>query len=110
MKQYVIDEIRFQDYEKIKAHLDETFGGSGVDGLYWVPVEEAMLSGVQQAHTACAPFFMALELGPDRLAGELLVRTRNGVRCDCIHYADERQRNWLVLTVDAIFEKLEIIT
>ena len=53
---------------------------------------------------------MALELGPDRLAAELLVRTRSRVRCDCIHYADERQRNWLVRTVDAIFEKLEIIT
>jgi hypothetical protein len=110
MKQYVIDEIRPQDYEKIKNYLDETFGGSGVDGLYWLPVEEALLSEVQQVHTTCAPFFMALELGPDRLAGELLVRTRSRVRCDCIHYADERQRNWLVQTVDAIFEKLEIIT
>jgi hypothetical protein len=49
-------------------------------------------------------------LGADRLAAELLIRTRNRVRCDCIHYADERQRNWLVQTVDAIFEKLEIIT
>jgi hypothetical protein len=53
---------------------------------------------------------MALGLRPDRLAGELLVRTRNRVRCDCIHYADERQRNWLIQTVDAIFEKLGIIT
>ena len=110
MKQYVIDEIRPQDYEKIKGYLDETFGDSGVDGLYWMPVEETLLAEVQQAHTGCAPFLIALELGPDRLAGELLVRTRSRVRCDCIHYADERQRNWIVRTVDAIFEKLEIIT
>jgi hypothetical protein len=53
---------------------------------------------------------MALELSPDRLAAEMLVRTRCRVRCDCIHYADEGQCNWLVRTVDAIFEKLEIIT
>jgi hypothetical protein len=53
---------------------------------------------------------MALELGEDRLAGELLVRTRKRVRCDCIHYADDRQRDWLIRTVDAIFEKLEIVT
>ena len=110
MKQYVIDEIRPQDYAKIKGYLDETYGDSGVGGLYWVPLDEAVRSGVQRAHDDCAPFFVALELGPDRLAGELLVRTRSRVRCDCIHYADERQRNWLVQAMDAIFEKLEIIT
>ena len=110
MKQYVIDEIRPQDFEKVKGYLDDTYGGAGVDGLYWVKVDEALLSGVQQAHHDCAPFFMALELGPDRLAAEMLVRTRSRVRCDCIHYADEGQCNWLVRTVDAIFEKLEIIT
>jgi hypothetical protein len=110
MKQYVIDEIRPLDFEKVKRYLDDTYGGTGVEGLYWLPVEQAMLSDVQQAHTACAPFFMAVELGPDRLAAELLVRTRSRVRCDCIHYADQRQRDWLVRTVDAIFENLEIIT
>lgn len=110
MKQYVIDEIRPQDFEKVRGYLDETYGAAGLNGLYWVPVDEALLSGVQQAHHACSPFFIALELGPDRLAAEMLVRTRSRVRCDCIHYADERQRNWLVRTVDAIFEKLEIIT
>jgi len=110
MKQYVIDEIRLQDYGKIKAYLDDTLGQSGVDGLYWLPVDESILSEVQKAHADCAPFFMALELGEDRLSGELLIRTRNRVRCDCIHYADDRQRNWLIRTVDAIFEKLEIVT
>jgi len=110
MKQYVIDEIRLQDYETVKAYLDDTFGDSGVEGLYWLPLDQELLSGVQQEHSACGPFFMALELGPDRLAGELLVRTRSRVRCDCIHYADERQRNWLIQTVDAVFEKLGIIT
>ena len=110
MKQYVIDEIRLQDYAKIKAYLDDTFGESGIDGLYWLPVDETLLSATQKAHSTCAPFFMALELGEDRLAGELLIRTRKRVRCDCIHYADERQRSWLIRTMDAFFEKLEIIT
>jgi hypothetical protein len=110
MKQYTIDEIRYPDYEKIKKYLDDTFGESGVDGLYWLPVEDELLSEVQKTHTSCAPFFMALELEEDRLIGELLVRTRKRVRCDCICYADERQRNWLIQQVDAIFEKLGIIT
>lgn len=110
MKQYVIDEIRYQDYEKIKNFLDDTLGESGVDGMYWLPVETEMLSKIQKAHESCAPFFMSLELEESRLSGELLVRTRNRVRCDCIHYATERQRDWLIRQVDAIFEKLEIIT
>lgn len=110
MKQYVIDEIRLQDYEKIKAYLDETFGGSGFDGLYWIPVDETLLTEAQQAHHDCAPFFMSLELTPDRLAGELLVRTRSRVRCDCIHYADKRQRDWLIETMDTMFARLGIIT
>jgi hypothetical protein len=110
MKQYVIDEIRPQDYEKIKAYLDETFGGSGFDGLYWIPVDETLLTEAQQAHHDCAPFFMSLELTPDRLAGELLVRTRSRVRCDCIHYADKRQRDWLIETMDTMFARLGIIT
>lgn len=110
MKQYVIDEIRPRDYEKVKDYLDETFGDSGVDGLYWLPVDAALHAEIQSAHGACAPFFMALELSPDRLAGELLVRTRSRVRCDCIRYADRRQRDWMIQTVDAIFDRLGIIT
>lgn len=110
MKQYVIDEIRLQDYHKVKNYLDETLGDSGVDGVYWVPMEEEMLSEVQRAHRACAPYYMALELTEDRLAGEFLVRTKSRIRCDCIQYADMRQREWLIRTVDAIFEKLGIIT
>jgi len=110
MKQYVIDEIRLQDCETLKKYLDETFGDSGVDGLYWLPLDNALLTDVQKSHSACAPFFMALELGEDRLAGEFLVRTRRRVRCDCINYGDARQRDWLIETMDAIFEKLKIIT
>jgi hypothetical protein len=110
MKQYVIDDIRLQDFEKVKAYLDETYGRSGVEDLYWIPLEEELFSAVQAAHRDCAPFFMALELMPDRLVGELLVRTRNRVRCDCIHYADQRQRDWLIQTLDAIFDNLGIIT
>jgi hypothetical protein len=110
MKQYVIDEIRPADYVKLKAYLDETFGDAGLDGLYWVPLDETLYSVTQQAHDDCAPFYLALELGPDRLCGELLVRTRRRVRCDCIGYADSRQRDWLILTMDVLFEKLDIIT
>ena len=110
MKQYVIDEIRPADHDKLKAYLDDAFGRAAMGGLYWLPLDSDLLSEAQRSHTACAPFYLALELGENRLAGELLVRTHQRVRCDCIGYADARQRDWLIGRMDAIFEKLGIIT
>ena len=110
MKQYVIDEIRPHEHQTLKTYLDEHFGDPTMDGVYWIPVEETLLSPVQSTHEGCRPFYFALELLPDRLAVELLVRTRQRMRCDCIAYATEAQRNWIVDTVDAIFERLELHT
>ena len=110
MKQYVVDEIRAADHEKIKVYLDAEFGPAEMGGLYWIPIAAEMLSEVQKAHQSCQPFFFALDLEPDRLSCELLIRTRGRIRCDCINYATEFQRNWLISVVDAVFEKLEIHT
>ncbi|MGD8368874.1 MAG: hypothetical protein PVG78_14645 [Desulfobacterales bacterium] len=110
MKQYVIDEIRPHEHHALKAYLDEHFGDPTMDGVYWIPVEKALLSPRQQAHDECQPFFFALELLPQSLAVELLIRTRQRIRCDCIAYATEAQRNWIIDTVDAVFEKLELHT
>ncbi len=110
MKQYVIDELRIEDYEKAKALLDENFGDSGVGGLYWVPIDEAILTEVQDAHSECKPFYFAIDIEEGRLTCELLVRTKNKIRCDCIAYAEEYQRNWLIRLVDGIFERLGIHT
>ena len=108
MKQYVIDEIRAADHEKIKAYLDAEFGPSEMGSIYWVPLGEEMQSDIQKDHKKCQPFYFALDLEQERLSCELLIRTRDRIRCDCIHYATESQRNWLISVVDAVFEKLEI--
>jgi hypothetical protein len=110
MKQYVIDEIRAADHDKIKAYLDAEFGPAEMGGIYWIPVAEEMLNEVQKAHKSCQPLFFALEFEPERLSCELLIRTKSRIRCDCISYATESQRNWLISVVDAVFEKLEIHT
>jgi hypothetical protein len=110
MKQYVVDELRPDDHRKLKDYLDANFAAKGYEGLYWLPLEERLYAQVQQSHGNCQPYYFALELTPGRLACELLVRTNNRVRCDCIQYATEDQRNWLVEVVDALFERLAIIT
>lgn len=110
MKQYVIDEIRPEDYKEIKAYLNSNFGEPELGNLYWLPLNEEVLTPVQASHESCQPLVVALELEPEKLTCELLIRTRQRVRCDCIGYATEVQRNWIVDSIDAFFEKLGIIT
>jgi hypothetical protein len=110
MKQYVIDELRPEEYDKIKTYMDENFGSSALGDVYWIPLDPDMLTDVQTSHTDCQPFCFAIDLEPNLMACEFLVRTRNKMRCSCIEYATERQRNRIIEIVDAIFEKLEIKT
>jgi len=108
MKQYVVDELRPEDYSKIKAYLDQRFAVPQFPGLYWLPLDAALLDGVQESHEACRPYYFALELSPDRLSCELLVRTKQKIRCQCIQYATAGQRDWLIEWVDAVFEQLGV--
>ena len=110
MKQYIIDDLRPDDYQKIKAYLDDQLTVDSMEGLYWMPLDKHLLSATQANHHQCQPFYIALELTPIQLSCELLIRTQNRIRCDCINYANETQRNWIITTIDAIFEKLKIYT
>jgi len=110
MKQYVIDELRATDYENLKAYLKEKFGSSSAGDIFWIPIDEKILTPVQAEHAECQPFYFALDLEPNLLACELLVRTKSNVRCNCIAYATQNQRNWLISKVDSIFTHLNIIT
>ena len=97
MKQYVIDELTPTDHGALSDFLKQYAQPAGVADLYWLPIENGLLTADQQSHEECKP---------DRLACELLVRTRSRVRCSCIAYANREQREWLIETVDAIVEKL----
>ena len=108
MKQYVIDELRPADYQKLKAFLDDKWGTAEFGGVYWIPLVTDQLGTTQTEHESCQPFHFALELEPTRLSCELLVRTRQRIRCDCIAYASEKQRNWIIGYLDDILEKLAI--
>ncbi len=110
MKCYVIDELRYQDYESLKAHLTAHLEPSGIDGIYWYRIDDDLLSDTQKKHEACAPFYFALALEESQLSCELLVRTNNRIRCDCIGYATEKQRNWIIQVIDGMFEKLGIVS
>ena len=110
MKQYVIDDLRPPDHAALKAYLDDHLEKTGIEGVYHLAVPEELLSEVQRSHNACHPLYLALELVPEALVCELLVRTDARVRCDCIGYATVSQRNWAIETIDAIADKLALIT
>jgi len=110
MKQYRVDELRPEDYEKMEAYFNERFGPCQVEGLYWVPLEEKLLDVVQAAHTDCQPFYFAVELKPTAISFELLIRSRNRVRCDCIHYANAEQRESIIRFADMMFQTLKILS
>ena len=109
MRQYVIDELRLDDYEKIKAWMDETYGPPSVPGIYWIPVDDALLSEVQAEHTTCRPFYFTIELEQDHLSCELLIRTRKTLKCDCMAYASKEQRDWIIQFADTIFERQGVV-
>ena len=108
MKQYVVDQLRYPDYEKLKALLDQTYGEASIGQVYWVPVAQDLLSPVQIEHKDCQPHVAAVELQETRVSMELLVRTRSRIRCCCIAYATDEQRTWLIRLLDRMLEQLSI--
>ncbi len=108
MKQYVIDELTPKDHEEIKVYLEENYRASDMDGIYWIPLEQDILTQIQKEHTDCQPFYFAVELEPNLIAFEMLIRTQKRMRCSCMGYATENQRNWLIGLADSIFDQLGI--
>jgi hypothetical protein len=41
---------------------------------------------------------------------ELLIRTRSRLRCGCIQYASQKQRDFIINYADGLFEELKLVT
>lgn len=108
MKQYLIDGLRLNDYHKLKAYLDDHMESSPLGGIYWLVLDESILTPCQKEHTACGPHMFALTLDETSLACELLVRIKTNIKCDCMGYATKEQRDWLIDQADAILAHLDI--
>lgn len=108
MKQYLIDGLRPDDHEKLKAYLGEHLQSSPLGGIYWLEIDRELLSPIQKDHAECYPHVFALQLEETFLSCELLVRIKKNIKCDCMSYATKEQRSWLMDQADAILEKLDI--
>ncbi len=108
MKQYVIDGLRLDDYNRLKEYFDEHLASSALGGIYWLELDEDILTDTQKKHPKCRPHVFALMLEETSLACEFLVRIKKNIKCDCMAYATKVQRDWLIDQADAILEKLDI--
>ena len=73
-----------------------------------MPLEKGLLTNEQATHTECLPLFFVVDLKLGIISCELLVRTKNRIKCGCIDYATEKQRNWLIQYIDDMLKQLEI--
>ncbi len=108
MKQYVVDQLRPADELRVREFLERRYGPPALGAIFWVPLEEGLLSPTQSAHRDCGPHCAAIELEGGRLSLELLIRSRQRLRCSCIAYASRAQREWLIGEIDAMLEELTI--
>ncbi|MCE5243268.1 MAG: hypothetical protein LLF99_08735 [Desulfobacteraceae bacterium] len=108
MKQYVIDQLRESDYERIRDFLNESAEKTALEDLYRVELPENLYSPVQAEHGSCRPYYFAVSLDRNQVAFELLVRSREVIRCNCIAYALPVQRDYIIGYADRMLDLLEI--
>ncbi|WP_291323615.1 hypothetical protein [Desulfonatronospira sp.] len=109
MRSYMIQDIKPADIHKITSHLQETGYKNPLDGLFWLPLPRSLWASDQEEHShQCGPYYLALELGPDWLRLEFLVRSEQRLRCDCIKYADSRQREAMMEFLDQLIRNRDI--
>ena len=108
MKQYVIDQLREDDYEKILGFLQKNGEVSEFGDIFWVNLPPDLYTEVQRKHEKCRPFCFAVNLSVKQAAFEMLVRSREVLRCQCIAYADSKQRDYIIDFADRMLEELKI--
>jgi hypothetical protein len=109
MKQYVIDQLREDDYEKVRRLLELKADKTAIEGMYWVNLPERLYTSVQREHVQCQPHYFAVNLDCRRVSFELLVRSRQIIRCNCICYATPEQRDFILHYADDLFDQLGIL-
>jgi hypothetical protein len=110
MRQYVLDEIARDDIPRVREYLDQHAEAARLDGIWWVDLQEDLLSPTQFSHSGCRPFRFAVELGDDFVRFEFLIRSRETMRCACIDYATRVQRDFILAFADRLVEDLAIRT
>ncbi len=110
MRAYLIDEISRADMANIREVLEKQACSSGIEGLYWLEIPEALLSDLQRCHHVCRPHVIAVELGQSWLKMEFLVRNITRIQCPCTAYCTPAQRDYIIQYAHHLLETLRVKT
>lgn len=110
MRNYLIEDLYPEQMELVRQRLDEGGLAGSLDGIYYLPVPEALLAEEQREHLdQCGPYIFVLEiLDASRLKLELLVRAQGKLRCSCVMYATPPQRAHIMDFLDVFLRQLDI--
>ncbi|MGC9023175.1 MAG: hypothetical protein ACP5J5_08660, partial [Dissulfurimicrobium sp.] len=100
--QYMVDELRQGELDRIREYLNLTCEPSELGGLYWFHIPERLLDNIQIEHKDCMPFCSAIELGGSWIKFEMLVRSRKKIRCNCVAFATKEQRSFILEFADKL--------
>jgi len=108
MKQYVFDQLRESDYDRIQDFLKKNAEETVFSEVFWLTLPTELYSDTQKEHPECHPFFFAVNLDRNHVDFELLIRSRQILRCSCIRYADRNQREYIIDYADKMLDDLKI--
>lgn len=113
MRNYYIEDISDENIDLFEEKLGAMEMNGPIKDIYYLPIPEDMLSDEQEEHKSeCGPYFLALEVIRN-VAGnivkmELLVRAHGKIRCSCVAYCTQEQRNRMIDYLDDLFEDFGI--
>jgi hypothetical protein len=105
MRQYVIDELHHNEVEKIREYLEEKCDKSGLGNIFWLNIPDDHLTDEQRGHESCSPHVAGIEVMENAVAFEMLIRSRNKMRCSCIGFATSEQRDYILNFVDLMISE-----
>ena len=109
MRTYSIDQLSDDEAAKIHAHLQEMNLQAGLEGIYWLPIPNALHTPLQLEHLPqCGPYCLALDVEGNAIHLELLVRGQGRIRCDCICHASKELREYMINYMDIMLTDLGI--
>jgi hypothetical protein len=110
MRTYLIEDFLPEQLVRIRQQLAELGLSGSLDGIYYLPVPQDLLTDEQREHhSECGPYIFAME-APDEtsLKLELLVRAQGKLRCSCVMYATPQQRAYIMDFLDSFIRDMDI--
>jgi hypothetical protein len=110
VRQLVWDELTGEDVERVRNWLTDNAEPSGLDDIFWVEVPPEFWSESQSEHPDGSPYCFAVEVGPDLVKFEFLIRSRFALRHPATGFATARQRQYILDYSDRLLAEVRITT